>query len=1210
MSDQDRKTILLVEDEAIVALGEKRQLEKEDYRILLARTGEEALELVCLQNEPVDLILMDINLGAGMDGTETARQILSRKNIPLIFLSSHTEKEVVEKTEAITSYGYIVKNSSPTVLSASIKMAFKLHRAHQQLLESEERYRTLVESSPDGIGIHREGRLLYVNPATVRLFHATGPEEMIGLPITRLVHPDFHSRLAERMRRNENHLPSPAEEVKLLTLDGETLDAESIAAPIIYQGQPATQTIVRDIRERKRLDNALRVSEAHYRELFEISQDGIVGTDLQGRYLECNQAYLDLLGYASVEQLRLKSYEEVTPREYHAMETRIIQEQTLARGFCDEYEKEYFRATGERLPVSLRAWLRRGSNGQPIGMWVVVRNIAERKQAEAALKHSQVFLDNVIERSPNALWISDEHGTLLRMNQACRDILHLHDAEVVGKYNIFEDNLLEAQGFLPLVKAVFEKGVSARFVISYDTSAIQGLELAQTTRVDLDVHISPILDAAGKVTNAIIQHVDISQRKRAEEALQERENNLATFFDGVDDLLFVLDLEGRIIKANATACQRLKYKPEELVGQSVLQVHPPERRVEAGQIVLDMLAGRRQECPVPVMTKDGTLIEVETHITRGQWDGQEVLFGVTKDLSLLKRSEEKFAKAFRMNASIMAISTLEEGVYVDVNEAFCASLGYAREEVLGKTPEELFLNEDLAQRKQLFENLERNGRLRNLEFKLCARDGSVREGLFSAERIDLDGKPHLLTLFVDVTERKHAENALRESEARYRQLVEGTPGVVYTFSSKRGGIYYSAHVQEVLGYSLEYLYAHPRLWNESIHPEDRNAIGEVIRDFELGKPFDIEYRIRDAAGKWRWLQDRSIGRQVVEDEIFIEGLAIEITQRKQFEEALQAKTIELDHYFGSSLDLLCIADLDGSFRRLNPEWEKTLGYSLADLVGKNFLDFVHADDQASTLAALTQLNSRETVLNFENRYRCKDGSYRWIEWRSRPVGNSIYAAARDITERKRIEDQISTLLHEKELLLKEVHHRIKNNMNTISSLLQLQMEVQENATARLALQDAASRVQSMLILYDKLYRSENFSAVSIQEYFPALLDEVTSLFPHKDSVRIETQIENIFLAPKKLSPLGIILTELTTNAMKHAFPGRSDGVIAITAVKRGASVLIRFEDNGHGLPEAVTFANSSGFGMQLVEMLVKQIRGSISIERNRGTGFLLEFPAE
>ncbi|MCB9419487.1 MAG: PAS domain S-box protein [Ardenticatenaceae bacterium] len=138
-------------------------------------------------------------------------------------------------------------------------------------------------------------------------------------------------------------------------------------------------------------------------------------------------------------------------------------------------------------------------------------------------------------------------------------------------------------------------------------------------------------------------------------------------------------------------------------------------------------------------------------------------------------------------------------------------------------------------------------------------------------------------------------------------------------------------------------------------------------------------------------------------------------RNKEAEKALKEKSVELDRFFTLALDLLCIADTDGYFHRLNPQWEVVLGYSLSELDGQRFLDFVHPDDLESTLAVLSELNEQKPVLDFVNRYRCKDGSYRWIEWRSYPSGNLMYAAARDITQRKQMEET----LRERELFLRK-----------------------------------------------------------------------------------------------------------------------------------------------------------------------------------------------
>ncbi|MEW6141112.1 MAG: PAS domain S-box protein [Thermodesulfobacteriota bacterium] len=137
-----------------------------------------------------------------------------------------------------------------------------------------------------------------------------------------------------------------------------------------------------------------------------------------------------------------------------------------------------------------------------------------------------------------------------------------------------------------------------------------------------------------------------------------------------------------------------------------------------------------------------------------------------------------------------------------------------------------------------------------------------------------------------------------------------------------------------------------------------------------------------------------------------EELHREMQERIRAQEILRQKTEELERYFDSSLDLLCIADTDGYFLRVNHEWERTLGYPVPDIEGRRFLDFVHPDDVEATLVVMSQLKAQAEVRNFENRYRCKDGTYRWIEWRSRPEGELIYAIARDVTDRKIAEDEL------------------------------------------------------------------------------------------------------------------------------------------------------------------------------------------------------------
>jgi CheY-like chemotaxis protein len=193
MCNQANRNILLVEDEVIIALSEKMVLEKYGYRVMIATSGETAVEAV-EKSRDIELILMDIDLGSGIDGSHAAEIILRQWDLPVVFLSSHTEQSVVEKTEKITSYGYVVKNSGITILDASIKMAFKLFEARKRLSESEIKQSVMISNISDVIAImDRNGRLSYISPSVERLF-GWQPEEVLGEGWAQ-IHPDDVERV-------------------------------------------------------------------------------------------------------------------------------------------------------------------------------------------------------------------------------------------------------------------------------------------------------------------------------------------------------------------------------------------------------------------------------------------------------------------------------------------------------------------------------------------------------------------------------------------------------------------------------------------------------------------------------------------------------------------------------------------------------------------------------------------------------------------------------------------------------------------------------------------------------------------------------------------------------------------------------------------------------------------------------------------------------
>jgi PAS domain S-box-containing protein len=273
--------------------------------------------------------------------------------------------------------------------------------------------------------------------------------------------------------------------------------------------------------------------------------------------------------------------------------------------------------------------------------------------------------------------------------------------------------------------------------------------------------------------------MDITEQKLAEDAVRQSEANFSSFFNASLDFLFVVDMEGKVILANKTAIDRLGYSGEEIAGKPVLMLHPVERRAEAEKFLQDILEGRESRCPVPLLTKDERQIPVETRVVRGMWDDREVLFGISKDISDLRRSEERFSKAFHNNTAAMVLSTYAEGRFVDVNEPFLAVLGYSRDEVIGRTSRELDIFVHTAQRDVVRRETMEEGIVKNVELSIKGKGGRVIVGLFSATPIYILDELHLLTTMNDITERKHLENSLTEQLLFLGTLIDTIPNPVF-----------------------------------------------------------------------------------------------------------------------------------------------------------------------------------------------------------------------------------------------------------------------------------------------------------------------------------------------------------------------------------------------------------------------------------------------
>ena len=213
----------------------------------------------------------------------------------------------------------------------------------------------------------------------------------------------------------------------------------------------------------------------------------------------------------------------------------------------------------------------------------------------------------------------------------------------------------------------------------------------------------------------------------------------------------------------------------------------------------------------------------------------------------------------------------------------------------------------------------------------------------------------------------------------------------------------------------------------------------------------------------------------------------------------------------------------------------------------------------------------------------------------------------DITERKQAEVEIKKQLSEKETLLKEVHHRIKNNISSIEGLLLMQATSTENTEVQSALQESVSRIQSTRVLYEKLLISKDYQDVPIKNYIDSLIDSMVAVFPESKYISIERDIKDFTVNSKKAIPIGIIINELMTNIFKYAFKEMEKGHILIEINKTENKVTLTIKDNGLGIDARVEKNQSPGFGLTIVKMLAEQLNGTFSMENDNGTRSVLKF---
>lgn len=564
-----------------------------------------------------------------------------------------------------------------------------------------------------------------------------------------------------------------------------------------------------------------------------------------------------------------------------------------------------------------------------------------------------------------------------------------------------------------------------------------------------------------------------------------------------------------------------------------------------------------------------------------------------------------------------AIPINARGDILQANDYYLSILGCTREELLSGqldwrkvTPPEWLPADERA-----LAQLREQGVCDTYEKEYVRQDGTRVPVLITDAMMPGDSGDILAFVF-DITERKRADEALRESEERYRLIFETANEGIWVTDGEGRTILVNQRMADMLGYTADELQG--RIPSEFLHADQDSTVLRARQELTAGATTHYEFRFRRKDGADLWVISSAAPVKDGEGRLIRTiSMLSDITERKQAETALRASEQRWATTLSSIGDAVIASDIEGRITFMNAVAEELTGWLLGEASMKPVTEvfkMINEHTRQQVQDPVAKVIEYGVIVGLANHTVLvrKDGTEVPIDDSGAPImdkdGNivGVVLVFRDITERKQAEDQLRASLAEKEVLLKEIHHRVKNNMQVVSSLVGLQasgLGDHEQGTVRI-LDDLRGRVKTMALVHEKLYRSGDMSRVEFAEYSRSLLRSIWQANA-SDAARVELRID---LQPLSLTietaiPCGLILNELATNTLKHAFRGRDNGAVTVSLYTAydGQSCLT-VSDNGIGLPADLDWQHSQTLGLQLVNMLTSQIDGTLEVETSKGKG--------
>ena len=725
---------------------------------------------------------------------------------------------------------------------------------------------------------------------------------------------------------------------------------------------------------------------------------------------------------------------------------------------------------------------------------------------------------------------------------------------------------------------------------------------------------SVIFVIVGIITVILSERIEKSQVK-----LKTSEEGFRSVVESALDGIITTNQEGNVVFVNESFQKMFQYSDEEVIGKAVKMFIPPRLRDKYDQKLKEFhKTGQRQVGTFESvgLKKDGEEFPFEMSIT--SWEGEGELFttSIIRDITYRKNAEkaQSLLSAIVEGSTESIIAVNLEGKILSWNKGAKQCYGYSAKEAIGKSYSMLF-PENSSEYPQILDTIAKGEKIGHYETKRVTKSGKLIDiSLIISPLKDKEGDiVGFSAISRDITQDKAAKEALARSESQLSMITTNMADIICQTNLDGVYIYVSPSVESVLGYQPQDLVGKSML--DRVHPDDRSRVASCMQDAG-GKCMtrSVQYRYQRADGQYVWLG--TTGTPTYDDNGQVTGFLCnsrDITNQRNAEDALRESEAKYRTLVESASDPIFLYDDNGIFLMANKAGAHGMGKEPADLLGHSLKEFFPPEVAEKQLDLIRKVvNTGEGVdlemhVPYEDRDKWFSTSLQPIYGRDNQI-HSVQVISRDITEIKETQLKLEQALKDKEMLMKEIYHRVKNNLMVISSLLNLQSRYIKDEEAKAMFKQSQERAQSMAMIHERLYRSADLKHINFGDYIRKLAQDLFRTYVSDPSrIKLEMDVDDVMIDINIAIPLGLMVNELISNSMKHAFPGDYSGKIRVKFKEHDSQCMLEVSDTGVGFPPEFEFEKSDSLGLQLINSLTQQISGELELESNHGTTFKITF---